>query len=77
MFDPANSGNSYYDLRQHIMARLRAAKIDDQVIEIMENAAENALAAEHLVLSRPEKKRLLTEVMRSVLGDINKKLDES
>lgn len=76
-----NSGSafgsgSYYDLRGRVLQRLRLAKINDELFSVVENAYEKALAVDNLVLSRVEKKRLLADVLKSVLADMNRRLDE-
>jgi hypothetical protein len=38
-------------------------------------AYEEALTSENIVLSRPERKRLFSQIMKLVLEDVIKKLD--
>ncbi len=70
------SSDSYLDLQGRILQRLRHAKINDQVFEVLQNAYEKALSVDELVLNRIEKKRLLGDVMKSVFAEMNKQLDE-
>ena len=42
----------------------------------MRIAFQEALAVDHLVLSRVERKRLLMDVLKSELGELTKRLDE-
>ncbi len=70
----AMNSNSYKNLRSRVLARLRAARINDQVFELVQGAYENALSADNLVLSRVEKRRLLADVLKSVLGEMNNRI---
>ncbi len=70
----AMNSNSYKNLRSRVLERLRAAKINDQVFELVQGAYENALSADNLVLSRVEKRRLLADVLKSVLGEMNNRI---
>ena len=42
----------------------------------MQKAYEEALAKECIVLSRPERNRLLSQILKQVLDDMLKKLEE-
>jgi hypothetical protein len=43
----------------------------------VQKAFEDALRQENIVLSNPERKRMLSQVLKSVLEDMLKKLDNS
>ena len=73
--DP-ESLSSYVNLKQRILARVQAAEVYDQIFQIVQNAYENALSSENVILSRPERKRLFSQILRSILEDMLKKLDE-
>ena len=77
MLNPGDlfSSGSYLDLRGRVLQRLRSAKINDQVFELVQNAYESALDLDNLVLSRLEKRRLLAEILKTVLDDMNQRLD--
>jgi hypothetical protein len=79
MFNPdgISGSGSYIDLRSRILRLLRSAKIKDQILEVVQNTYEKALASENLVLSRAERKRLKADVLKSIFAEINKQLDES
>ncbi len=79
MLNPGDlfQSGSYIDLRGRVLQRVRSARIYDHVFEIIEAAFNGALADDNLVLSRVEKRRLLAEVVKSVLEDMQKKLDAS
>jgi hypothetical protein len=69
------SGSYYTDLERHILNRLRSANINDQVFVVVRMAFQKALEVDNIVLSRPERERLLADVLKSVLAEMNQKLD--
>jgi len=75
-FDPQPDPRSYLNLQKRMLQRVQAAKINDQIFEVVQKAFEDALKAEHIVLSRPEKKRLLSQILKLVLDEMIKKLDD-
>ena len=72
---PEDSG-SYVDLRKRMLQRVQSFKVKDQIFEVIQVAYEDALQEEHIILSRPERKRMLSQILKSVLEDMLKKLDE-
>jgi hypothetical protein len=74
--NPFTSGSYYLDLRGHILQRLRSANINDQVFVVVQMAFAKTLEVDDIVLSRLEKERLLADVLKSVLAEMNKKLDK-
>ena len=72
--DPGLS--SYVNLKKRMLQNVQAAKIDDQIFQAVQNAFENALQKENIVLSRPERKRLFAQILKSVLEEMVKKLDD-
>ena len=77
MLDPTGAFNSgsYADVRGTVLRRLHAARISDHVFELIQAAYTSALAEDQLVLSPAEKRRLLADVLKSVLQEMNRKLD--
>ena len=67
---------SYVDLRKRMFQHIQDLKINDQIFEVVKNAYEQALSRENIVLSRPERMRLLSQIMKMVLDDMSKKLDQ-
>jgi hypothetical protein len=66
---------SYVDLPKRMFQRVQDMKINDQIFEVVKNAYEQALARENIVfLSRPERMRLLSQIMKMILDDMSKKL---
>ncbi len=79
MFNPPDSQKDfgpvpYWDLRQRILQQLQTAKIDDQILAVVQQAYAKALADNNLLLSRTENKRLLAQVLKAVLDEMSKKL---
>jgi hypothetical protein len=66
---------SYFNLKERMLQRVQAASVNDQIFEVVREAYENALREENIVLSRPERKRLLSQILKLTLEDMIKKLD--
>ena len=67
---------SYHNLKERMYKKI-SANVNDQILEILQKAYENALAEENIVLSRPERKRLFSQIVKMVMEDVLKKLDGS
>jgi hypothetical protein len=69
---------SYVDLKKRITQKVQSTDVNDQIFQAVQNAFENVMASEHprVLLSRPERKRLFSQILRSVLEDMIRKLDE-
>jgi len=74
MLKPTDYG-SYMDLRKRVIQRMHTARVDDQIFETVQGMFEKTMNLERLVLSRPERDRLLKEVMKSLLTDMLTKLE--
>ncbi|MBC7879130.1 MAG: hypothetical protein H7Y59_18315 [Anaerolineales bacterium] len=66
---------SYHNLKERMFKKVNA-NVNDQILVILQTAYENALNAENIVLTRPERKRLFSQVLKLVLEDMIKKLDD-
>jgi hypothetical protein len=75
-FGPQQDSGSYFNLQKRMLQRVQSAKINDQIFEVVQKAYEDAMTAENIVLSRPERKRLFSQILRLVLDDMIKKLDD-
>jgi hypothetical protein len=67
---------SYVNLQKRMLQRIQSANIDDQIFEVVTRAYEVALNEEGILLSRPERKRLLSQLLKLVLDDMTRKLDD-
>ena len=78
MLNPPNSHQnpgSYVDLLKRITQRVQQAKVDNQILEILQRVFEKELDQQKVVLSRPERVRLFHQVTKAVLTDLLAKLD--
>jgi hypothetical protein len=66
---------SYIDLRKRIFQHVQLLLVNDKIFDVVKNAYEHALISEEVVLSRAERDRMLSQIMKMVLEDILKKLD--
>jgi len=67
---------SHFNLKERMFQKVQSAKVNDHIFEIVQMAYEEALLHENVLLSRPERKRLLAQILKLVLEDMIKKLDE-
>jgi hypothetical protein len=77
LFGPEPEGfHSYMNLRQRMFHRVQQKKVYDQIFQVVQTAYEEALKEENIILSNPERKRMLSQILRLMLEDMIKKLDE-
>ena len=63
-------------LEKRLLKNIDAAMVDDQIFQVIQNAFDEALKKEQLiVMPESAKKHLLARVMKQVLGSMLKKLD--
>ena len=60
---------SYHNLKERMYKKI-SGNVNEQIREIMVRAYENALDEENVVLSRPERNRLLSQITKMVMEDI-------
>ena len=65
---------SYHNLQER-MSKKVSANVNEQILGILQKAYEDALYEENVVLSRPERKRLLSQIAKMVMDDVLKKLN--
>ena len=75
-FGPKDDPGSYVDLRKRVLRHVQYLMVNDQIFEVVKNAYEHALISENVVLSRAERNRMLSQIMKMVLEDMIRKLDE-
>lgn len=66
---------SYHNLQERMYKKVKAAKVDEQILAIMMKAYEDALYEENAALSRPERNRLFKQITKLTLEDVLKKLN--
>ena len=79
MFNPPNSipeFGSYDEIEKKMLQRVRAAKLDEKILAIVQAKYEEELAQRNVILSRSERKRLYKAVVKAVLDDVLGKLWE-
>lgn len=65
---------SHVNLRKRMFQHVQDMKVDDQIFEVVKKAYERALMQENVMLSRAERNRLLSQVMKMVLDEMSRKL---
>ena len=68
---------AYVNLQKRMLKNVQAAKVNDQIFNVIQKSFEDALKYENIVLSGPEKKRMLAQIMKQVLNDMLSKLDDN
>ena len=68
---------SYVHLKKRMLQKVQASNVNDQIFQVVQKAFEDALNTENLVLSRPERMRLFSQILKTVLEDMVNKLDKS
>ena len=68
-----NSGSDYVNLKERMFKRVKSES-NDRIFEIVRDEYEKALNEENVVLSRPERQRILLQILSMVLEDMSKKL---
>jgi membrane protease subunit (stomatin/prohibitin family) len=68
---------SYVNLQSRMLKSVQADRVNDQIFSAVQKAFEDALKQENVVLSSPEKKRMLAQIMKQVLADMLSKLGEN
>ncbi len=64
---------SYHNLQERMYKKV-SAQATDPIVDLLVKAYESALTEENVVLSRPERNRLLKQIAQSVLEDVQKRL---
>jgi len=67
---------SYHNLKERMYKKV-SANVNEQILEITVKAYESALYEENVALSRPERKRLLSQIVKLLMDDLLKKLDST
>lgn len=75
-FNPNKNNGSYINLQKRIFRRVQSSEINNQIIEIVRKSYEDAINTENIELSRAESKRLQSQILRLVLEDLIRKMDD-
>jgi hypothetical protein len=79
MFNSPNSypnSGSYFDLLKRITQLVQKKKVEEQILQIVQQVFEKELNSANVVLTRPEKARLLQQVTRTVLTEAITKISD-
>jgi hypothetical protein len=75
-FGDQQAPGSYENLKERMYKKV-SANINEQILTITMKAYEDALYEENVVLSRPERKRLFSQIVKMVMEDMLTKIDDS
>jgi len=68
---------AYANLKKRMLKNVQDARVSDQIFSVVQKTFEKALIGENIVLSAPEKQRMLAQIMKQVLSDMLAKMDDS
>ena len=77
MLNSSNSSQnpgSYVDLLKRMTQHVQQAKVEDQILEMVQQVVERELAQQKIVLSSPERVRLFRQITKVVLTDLLTKI---
>lgn len=67
---PDQNPGSYVDLLKRVTQRVGEKKVDEKILEILQQAFDEGYKEENMLLSRPERYILFKQVAKTVLEDI-------
>ena len=70
------SFHSYVNLKKRMLALVQTGKVYDQIFQVVQKAYDDALKTENVLLSSAEKKHMFFQILRAMLEDMIKKLDD-
>jgi uncharacterized membrane protein YheB (UPF0754 family) len=68
---------SYVNLQQRVLQRVQSSKVNDEIFEAVQKAYEDAISKEKTPLARFERQHMFAQILRKVLTDMVKKIDET
>ena len=71
--NPDQNPGSYVDLLKRMTRRVGEKKVDEKILEILQQAFDEGFKEENVLLSRPERYILFKRVAKIVLEDIIEK----
>ena len=71
-FGSQSDPGSYVDLRKRLFQSVHSVNINEQIIDVIKKALE----AENVILSRPERKRLFSQIVKLLSEDLTRKLED-
>ncbi len=71
MWQKPPSNSSYYDLETRMVrAMQRDGQLNEKITSAIVSAYENSLQTENVILSRPERQRLLKNITKRILSEL-------
>ncbi len=67
---------AYVNLQKRMLKNIQEARVNDQIFSVVQKAFEKALIGENILLSAPEKQRMLAQIMKQVLSDMLSRMDD-
>lgn len=67
---------SYVNLQKRMYRRVQSANVNDQIFLAVMKAYEDALSAEQIFLTRPERTPMLYQILKKVLDDMLRKMNK-
>ena len=71
-FGSQPDSGSYINLRKRLFQSVQSTNINEQIIDVIKKALE----AETVILSRPERKRLFSQIVKLLSEDLTRKLED-
>lgn len=68
------SGDPFQQLKEKVRQRLEEASVKDKIFDIVKDAYTESLRAENIILSRTERNRLLRDILKNVLAEMQAEL---
>ncbi len=65
----------YHNLKERMYKKV-SAEVNKRIVDMIKNSYENALNEENIVLTRSERSRLLSQIVKMVTDDILKRFDK-
>lgn len=79
MLNPFGSSNtgSFFDFRGRLLKKMKSSEVEKKIAEILQNAYQESLKSESVVLSKAEYQRLLTDISIQLLNDFAKEIKDN
>ena len=77
MLPPPPPNSSYMDVLKRMTRRAKQSGVEEQILEILQQVFEKSLVQENVILSRPERKRLLRQITEAVFNNVLEKMGGS
>ena len=67
-------GDPYQQLKERVRLRLEEASVKDRIFGVVKDAYAESLRAENIILSRTENNRLLRDILKDILAEMQAEL---